>query len=98
MRPGAHPCLSHVLGVRAVAASQCTCQHAICLHGRTCNYTTLYDDATGPCRTPCRTRSYASREGISLCAFLGDTCATLELTPQLRELHTTYYEPLAEVV
>ncbi len=41
--------------------------------------------------------SYASREGLSLCAFLGDTCATLELTPQLRELHTTYYEPLAEV-
>jgi hypothetical protein len=31
--------------------------------------------------------SWAQGAGISCCAFLGDTCATLQLTPQLQELH-----------
>lgn len=35
--------------------------------------------------------------GVSCVAFLGDQCAALELTPELRELHTRYYEPLARV-
>ncbi|EFJ39827.1 hypothetical protein VOLCADRAFT_100503, partial [Volvox carteri f. nagariensis] len=41
---------------------------------------------------------FSTCRGVSLCAFLGDTCATPQLTNDIRELHTTYYEPLAEVV
>ncbi|KAG2488445.1 hypothetical protein HYH03_012952 [Edaphochlamys debaryana] len=41
---------------------------------------------------------YSADTGISLVAFLGDTCATTRLTPELEELHYTYYEPLAQVV
>ncbi|GFR40335.1 hypothetical protein Agub_g877, partial [Astrephomene gubernaculifera] len=41
--------------------------------------------------------SYSSAHSLSLCAFLGDRCATTCMTTRLRELHTTYYEPLAEV-
>lgn len=32
---------------------------------------------------------------MSACAFLGDDCATLELTNDIVSLHETYYEPLA---
>ncbi|GIL87325.1 hypothetical protein Vretifemale_15410, partial [Volvox reticuliferus] len=41
---------------------------------------------------------YSAASRVPLCAFLGDTCATPDLTAEIRELHTTYYEPLAEVV
>ncbi|GLI70135.1 hypothetical protein VaNZ11_014943 [Volvox africanus] len=41
---------------------------------------------------------YSAASGVALCVFLGDTCATPDLTAEIRELHTTYYEPLAEVV
>lgn len=34
---------------------------------------------------------------MSAVAFLGDECSTLHLTPQLRQLHDVYYEPLAAV-
>lgn len=40
---------------------------------------------------------YSAAFGVPLCAFLGDACATLELAPELRELHEVYYEPLAAV-
>ena len=39
--------------------------------------------------------AYAEREEVALCAFLGDTCATLRRTPELVELHDVYFEPLA---
>ena len=34
---------------------------------------------------------------MSAVAFLGDHCSTLHLTPQLRQLHDVFYEPLAAV-
>eukprot|EP00775_Hariotina_reticulata_P003247 gene3247-3523_t len=40
--------------------------------------------------------TWAGEAGISCVAFLGDECATLRLTDQLRELHHRYYEPLAD--
>ncbi|EIE27200.1 HAD-like protein [Coccomyxa subellipsoidea C-169] len=40
---------------------------------------------------------YSVERGVPLCAFLGDTCATLRMTDELQDLHQTYYEPLARV-
>jgi hypothetical protein len=34
---------------------------------------------------------------IACVAFLGDTCVSTAMRPYVRELHTRYYEPLAEV-
>jgi len=39
---------------------------------------------------------WAGTRGVSCVAFLGDECATLQLTDDLVELHTRYYEPLAQ--
>lgn len=39
---------------------------------------------------------WAGAQGVSCVAFLGDECATLQLTDDLVELHTRYYEPLAQ--
>ena len=36
--------------------------------------------------------------GVSLCAFHGDECSTLTMTPELKDLHDIYYEPLARVM
>ena len=51
-----------------------------------------------PVLSTCGAR-YAEASGglVSCVAFLGDECSTLRLTPDLRELHETYYEPLARV-
>ncbi|BDA50944.1 probable endoribonuclease YbeY at N-terminal half [Coccomyxa sp. Obi] len=40
---------------------------------------------------------YSTDMRVPLCAFLGDTCVTLEMTDELQDLHHTYYEPLARV-
>lgn len=40
---------------------------------------------------------FSATHGVPCCAFLGDDCATLDLAPELRELHSVYYEPLARV-
>jgi hypothetical protein len=40
---------------------------------------------------------WAAAARVSCVAFLGDECATLELTPDLVDLHARYYEPLARV-
>lgn len=39
--------------------------------------------------------TWAEACGVSCVAFLGDECATLALTDDVRELHSRYYEPLA---
>ncbi len=54
-------------------------------------------DAALPAAVVRRAFEWAGRAGVSCVAFLGDECATLELTPELRELHARYYEPLAAV-
>ena len=54
-------------------------------------------DATLPSPVVAAAFDWASAAGVSCVAFLGDECATLELTPDLVDLHTTYYEPLAAV-
>jgi len=41
---------------------------------------------------------HAMENDISICAFLGDECVTTKMTPELEQLHYTYYEPLAKVV
>ena len=42
--------------------------------------------------------SEANREAnITACAFLGDECSTLQMTADIQELNTRYYEPLAKV-
>jgi hypothetical protein len=40
---------------------------------------------------------YSEAENVALCAFLGDECVTTFMSPYLQELHTVYYEPLAQV-
>jgi len=41
--------------------------------------------------------AYAAAAEVPCVAFLGDTCVTLQMAPELLELHTRYYEPLASV-
>ena len=40
---------------------------------------------------------YSLEHRIPLSAFLGDTCSTLFMAPELQELHEVYYEPLSQV-
>lgn len=40
---------------------------------------------------------YSEKNSVPCIAFLGDDCATMEMTPEVEEMHTVYYEPLAEV-
>ena len=40
---------------------------------------------------------HAYENDIPICAFLGDECVTIKMTPELEQLHSTYYEPLAKV-
>lgn len=42
--------------------------------------------------------AWARHHRVPCCAFLGDSCVTLEMQPELRQLHELYYEPLAGVV
>jgi len=55
-------------------------------------------DAALPADVVARAFDWAGRTGVSCVAFLGDECATLAMTPELEELHTRYYEPLAAVL
>ncbi|KAG2429570.1 hypothetical protein HXX76_010805 [Chlamydomonas incerta] len=60
----------------------------------------MLSDAVLPAAVVRAAFDYSAAAGTPLCAFLGDTCATtaaLGLTPELRSLHETYYEPLAQV-
>ncbi|GAB4817962.1 hypothetical protein N2152v2_005008 [Parachlorella kessleri] len=41
---------------------------------------------------------FAETHGIPICGFLGEECVTIELHPEIEELHHRYYEPLAQVV
>mmetsp|Transcript_20617 Transcript_20617/g.62091 ORF Transcript_20617/g.62091 Transcript_20617/m.62091 type:complete len:408 (+) Transcript_20617:193-1416(+) len=41
---------------------------------------------------------YATKHDVPLSAFLGDTCSTLKMHPELEELHYRYFEPLSDVV
>jgi len=41
---------------------------------------------------------YSVSTGTPICGFLGDECVTIgSMTPEIEELHTRYYEPLAAV-
>lgn len=40
---------------------------------------------------------YSAASGTACVAFLGDVCVSTKMDPFLKELHTVYYEPLAEV-
>jgi hypothetical protein len=40
---------------------------------------------------------YSETSSVACLAFLGDTCVSTSMDPCLEELHTRYYEPLAEV-
>jgi hydroxymethylpyrimidine pyrophosphatase-like HAD family hydrolase len=41
---------------------------------------------------------YSMDTGTPICGFLGDECVTIgSMTPEIEELHTRYYEPLAAV-
>lgn len=42
-----------------------------------------------------RAFEYSAATRTPCVAFLGDDCSTLQLAPELVELHETYYEPLA---
>lgn len=42
--------------------------------------------------------SAAIENGVALCGFLGEECVTPAMTPEIQELHSRYYEPLAAVV
>lgn len=46
-------------------------------------------DAALPVDVVARAFSWAGGAGVSCVAFLGDECATLQLTDDLRALHTT---------
>ncbi|PNH06702.1 Phosphatase YidA [Tetrabaena socialis] len=70
-------------------------RQGLAVHGR--GGVQLCDAALPPAVVEAAYR-YSLASGVSLCAFLGDTCATPRLTPDIRQLHDTYYEPLAEVV
>lgn len=54
-------------------------------------------DAALPPAVVARAFAWARDASVSCAAFLGDHCATLAMTPELRELHDRYYEPLASV-
>ena len=54
-------------------------------------------DAALPPAVVARALAWAADARVACAAFLGDACATLELTPELVELHERYYEPLARV-
>jgi hydroxymethylpyrimidine pyrophosphatase-like HAD family hydrolase len=41
--------------------------------------------------------AYSAAAGVALCGFLGETCVTPGMTPEIRSLHDRYYEPLADV-
>jgi Cof subfamily protein (haloacid dehalogenase superfamily) len=53
-------------------------------------------DASLPPQVVSSVFKWASQQQVSCVAFLGDECATLKLTDELVELHTRYYEPLAQ--
>lgn len=40
---------------------------------------------------------FAQNQGVSVCGFLGEECVTIEMTPEVQQLHSRYYEPLAGV-
>lgn len=40
---------------------------------------------------------YSRDSGVACVAFLGDDCVTTRLDAYLEELHTRYFEPLAQV-
>jgi hypothetical protein len=60
------------------------CSQGLAVHGSSGQQLT---DAALPRDVVSAAFSWAQGAGISCCAFLGDTCATLQLTPQLQELH-----------
>lgn len=41
---------------------------------------------------------FAAASGTACLAFLGDTCVATRMDPFIEELHTVYYEPLAQVL
>lgn len=45
-----------------------------------------------------RAFEFAEQHNVPICGFLGDTCMTIRMHPELEELHHRYYEPLAEVM
>lgn len=40
---------------------------------------------------------YCEKNSVPCIAFLGDDCATMEMRPEVEEMHSVYYEPLAQV-
>lgn len=42
--------------------------------------------------------AFAEDHGVACVAFLGDTCVSTQMREYVRELHTRYYEPLADIV